>query len=166
MFSTLRKMILLVLGIPFVILGTRFLLDAGQSALVHQASGSWTPITVELVSVEHFSSVDQALGNQTLVDYRYEFEGHTFEGQFSCIGDECPQTDLHLSLRAAQEEKRAVAALINPDDPAQSLLYRNLYMPLFLLKAGVGLFCFLTGSVSVIFGVYLLSGAGAARGRK
>ena len=166
MFSTLRKMILLVLGIPFVILGTRFLLDAGQSALVHQAAASWTPITVELVSVDHFSSEDQALGNQTLVDYRYEFDGRAFEGQFSCIGDECPQTNLHLSLRAAQEEKRPVAALVDPDDPAQSLLYRHLYMPLFLLKAGVGLFCFLTGSVSVIFGVYLLSGAGAAKGGK
>jgi len=166
MFSTLRKMILLVLGIPFVILGTRFLLDAGQSALVHQAAASWTPITVELVSVDHFSSEDQALGNQTLVDYRYEFEGRAFEGQFSCIGDECPQTDLHLSLRAAQEEKRPVAALVDPDDHAHSLLYRNLYMPLFLLKAGVGLFCFLTGSVAVIFGVYLLSGAGATKGVK
>jgi hypothetical protein len=39
-------------------------------------------------------------------------------------------------------------------------------MPLFLLRAGAGLFCFLTGSVSVIFGVYLLSGAGARKGGK
>ncbi len=166
MFSTLRKMILLVLGIPFVILGTRFLLDAGQTALIHQAAESWTPITVELVSVDHFSSADQALGNQTLVNYRYDFGGLSYDGQFSCIGDECPQTSLHLTLKAAQEENRPVAALVNPDKPAQSLLYRNLYMPLFLLKAGVGLFCFLTGCVAVIFGVYLLSGAGAARGSK
>jgi hypothetical protein len=99
MFSTLRKLILLVLGIPFVILGTRFLLDAGQSYMIHHAAASWTPMTVELVSVEHFSSVDQALGNQTLVHYRYEFKGQPFEGQFSCIGDECPQTDLHLSCK-------------------------------------------------------------------
>jgi hypothetical protein len=160
MFSTLRKLILLVLGIPFVILGTRFLLDAGQSYMIHRAAASWTPMTVELVSVEHFSSVDQALGNQTLVHYLYEFEGQPFEGQFSCIGDECPQTDLHLSLQAAKDENRPVAAFVNPGKPEQSLLYRHLYMPLFLLKAGVGLFCFLTGSVAVIFGVYLLSGAG------
>ena len=166
MFPTLRKLILLVLGIPFVILGTRFLLDAGQSALIHFAAESWKPITVEVLSVEHFSSADQALGNQTAVRYQYEFEGQALEGQFSCIGDECPQTDLHQSLRAAQDEKRPVAALVNPDNPAQSLLYRHLYMPLFLLKAGVGLFCFLTGSVSVIFGVYLLSGASAAKGGK
>ena len=59
-----------------------------------------------------------------------------------------------------------MAALVDPDDHAHSLLYRNLYMPLFLLKAGVGLFCFLTGSVAVIFGVYLLSGAGATKGAK
>lgn len=160
MFSTLRKLILLALGIPFVILGTRFLLDAGQSYLTHQAAASWTPLTVEIVSVDQFSSADQALGNQTLVHYRYQFQGQPFEGQFSCIGDECPQTNLHLSLQAAKDENRPVAAFVNPDKPAQSLLYRHLYMPLFLLKAGVGLFCFLTGSVAVIFGVYLLSGAG------
>lgn len=160
MFSTLRKLILLALGIPFVILGTRFLLDAGQSYLTHQAAASWTPLTVEIVSVDQFSSADQALGNQTLVHYRYQFQGQPFEGQFSCIGDECPQTNLHQSLLAAKDENRPVAAFVNPDKPAQSLLYRHLSMPLFLLKAGVGLFCFLTGSVAVIFGVYLLSGAG------
>jgi hypothetical protein len=164
MFSTLRKCILLVLGIPFVILGTRFLLDSGQSALVHFSSKFWLPITAELTFVENFSSEDQMLGNQTVVRYQYEFAGQSHEGQFSCIGDECPQTG--LTLRAAQAENRPVAVLVNPDAPAQSLLYRHLYLPLFLLKAGVGLFCFLTGSAAVIFGVYILSGPGAKREAK
>ena len=160
MFPTLRKLILLILGIPFVIVGTRFLLDAGESALTYQSAKSWTARNAVLVAVDHFSSVDQALGNQTVVRYQYEFDGQNHEGQFSCIGDECPQPDLHLSLRAAQAENRTVAALVNPEKPGQSVLYRHLYMPLFLLKAGAGLFCFLTGTVAVIFGVYLLRGTG------
>lgn len=165
MSSTLRKLILLVLGIPFVILGTRFLLDAGQSLWTHLAAESWRPHNAEVVSVEQFVSADQAMGNQTVVRYRYEFEGQSHDGQFSCIGDECP-TDLRPTLLAAQEKNRPVAALVNPDKPTQSLLYRRLYMPLFLLKAGAGLFCFLTGCVAVIFGVYLLTGPGATKGAK
>ena len=163
MFSNLRKLVLLVLGIPFVILGTRFLLDAGQSFLTWRAAASWIPQTARVLGVEHFTGTDQALGNQTVVRYAYESGGQAFEGQFSCIGDECPLPDLHTAMRAAQTENRDVAVLVDPGEPSRSVLFRHLHMPLFLLKAGVGLFCFLTGSVSVIFGVYLLSGQGARR---
>ncbi len=166
MFSSFRKLILLILGIPFVILGTRFLLDAGASALTYWSAESWAPKNAALVAVDHFSSVDQALGNQTVVRYQYEINGQKHEGQFSCIGDECPQPDLHLALQAAQAQNRTVAALVNPGKPEESVLYRHLYMPLFLLKAGAGLFCFLTGSVAVIFGVYLLRGPGATKESK
>ena len=164
MFPTLRKLILLVLGIPFVILGTRFLLDAGQSYLTWRAAESWLPQSAKVLDVEHYTGSDQALGNQTVVRYAYEFEGQRHEGQFSCIGEECPLPDLHTAMRAAQDARRDVAVLVDPGRPDRSLLYRNLHMPLFLLKVGVGLFCFLTGSFAVIFGVYLLSGQGARKG--
>lgn len=163
MLSSLRKLILVVLGIPFVILGTRFLLDTGQTILTHRSASSWTATNAALLAVDHFSSADQALGNQTVIRYRYESGGQTYEGQYSCIGDECPQADLHLVLQSAQAESRNVAVLVDPDRPQRSLLYRHLYMPLFLLKAGAGLFCFLTGSVAVVFGVYLLRGPVPAR---
>ncbi len=166
MFPNLRKLILVVLGIPFVILGTRFLLDAGESLLTWSAADSWTPRSGQITAVEHYSGADQALGNQTVVRYSYEYDGLRHDGTFSCIGDECPAQDLHLTLEAAREQKRDVAVLVNPDKPERSVLYRHLYMPLFLLKAGAGLFCFLTGSVSVVFGVYLLSGAGARKEEK
>lgn len=166
MLPNLRKLILLVLGIPFVILGTRFLLDAGESFLTFRAAESWSPQNARILAVDHFTSADQALGSQTVVRYAYEFEGQRHEGQFSCIGDECPLPDLHTALRAAQDENRDVAVLVDPGKPSRSVLYRHLHMPLFLLKAGVGLFCFLTGSFAVIFGVYLLSGPGARKGGK
>ena len=163
MFSTLRKLILLLLGIPFVILGTRFLLDAGQSYLTYRAAEAWTPQSARITAVEHISGPDQALGNQTVARYAYEFGGTAYEGSYSCIGDECPQPDLHVTLRAAQAENRAVAVLVDPDRPGRSLLFRHLHPPLLLLKTGAGLFCFATGSVAVIFGVYLLSGQGGRR---
>jgi hypothetical protein len=166
MFPTLRKLVLVVLGIPFVILGTRLLLDAGGSLLTWNMTDSWTPHSGRVTSVEHYSGDDQALGNQTVVHYSYEYGGVRHEGTYSCVGDECPAPDLRQSMEAAREAERDVAVLVDPDQPARSVLYRNLYMPLFLLRAGAGLFCFLTGSVSVIFGVYLLSGAGARKGGK
>lgn len=163
MFSILRKLLLLVLGIPFVMLGTRFLLDAGESALTHHFAASWKPHAATIASVEHFSSNDQALGNQTVARYHYEHGGRTYTGEYSCIGEECPQPDLHRSLQTAQDESRPVTILVNPESPEQSLLFRHLHLPLFLLKAGAGLFCFFTGAVAVIFGVYLLHGPGAKK---
>lgn len=163
MFSSLRKLLLVALGIPFVILGTRFLLDVGQTALIHWSAADWTAANATLVAVDHHSGADQALGNQTAVRYRYESGGQSLEGQYSCIGEECPQPDLHLALRAAQAGGRNVAVLVDPANPERSLLYRHLHLPLFLLKAGAGLFCFLTGSVAVIFGVYLLGGSPSGR---
>ena len=163
MFSTLRKLLLLFLGIPFVILGTRFLLDAGSALLTFNSAEQWNQVSTTLVSVDNYSNADQALGNQTVVRYQYVFEGKSFEGQYSCIGDECPRPDLPLVLQSAVNEKKSITALVNPKRPDESLLYRHLYMPLLLLKSGVGLFCFLTGSIAVIFGVYLLRGPGASR---
>lgn len=157
MFATARKILLLVLGIPFVILGTRFLLDAGKSAYVYWSAASWYPRDAGVLGVDLFSSDDQALGNQTVARYRYEFRGSTYDGLFSCIGDECPE-NLHADLKAAQQENRTVTTLVNPGRPDQSVLFRHLHVPLLLLKVGAGLFCFFTGSVAVIFGVYLLRG--------
>lgn len=163
MLSTLRKLLLLLLGIPFVILGTRFLLDAGQGYLTYRAAESWSPQSGRILAVEHLTDADQALGNQTVASYAYDFGGRTYEGRYSCIGDECPQPDLPATLRAAQSGNRAVAVLVDPDRPERSVLYRQLHLPLFLLKTGAGLFCFATGSVAVTFGVYLLSGQGGRR---
>ena len=166
MFPNLRKLILVIMGIPFVILGTRLLLDAGESLLTWKAADSWEARSGRITAVEHYSGADQALGNQTVIRYSYEYDGQGHDGVFSCIGDECPAPDLHLTLETVRAEGRDVAVLVDPEKPEKSVLYRHLHMPLFLLKAGAGLFCFLTGSVSVTFGVYLLSGAGARKEEK
>ena len=158
MSALFRKLLLLVLGIPFVMIGTRFLLDAAESAYTYQASADWKTGKATLDSVERFSSGDQAFGNQTLVRYQYEMDGQIFSGQFSCVGDECPQENLYETLRMSKEQNNSVAVLINPKTPQDSLLFRNLALPMLFLKVGVGLFCFLTGSAAVIFGVYLLRG--------
>lgn len=163
MSSRLRKLILLILGIPFVILGSRFLLDIGETLITHQAAASWTPQQATLIAIEYFSNQDQALGDQIIAKYEYEVDQKSFQGQFSCIGKECPESNLQHKLTATQNENQPVTILVNPNKPEQSLLYRHLHMPLILLKTGVGLFCFLTGTAAVIFGVYLLYGPGASK---
>lgn len=161
MFSRLRKLVLLVLGVPFVIVGTRFLLDVGETLITYQAAQSWMPHQATLTSVEHFFSQDQVLGNQTIASYQYIVGDEEFGGQFSCIGAECPDAHFFQSLAGAHNEDRQVTILVNPQKPEQSMLYRHLHLPLIFLKTGVGLFCFLTGTAAVIFGVYLLYGPGA-----
>lgn len=110
MSALFRKLLLLVLGIPFVMIGTRFLLDAAESAYTYQASADWKTGKATLDSVERFSSGDQAFGNQTLVRYQYEMDGQIFSGQFSC--DECPQENLYETLRMSKEQNNSVAVLI------------------------------------------------------
>lgn len=164
MSRSFRKLLLVILGIPFVIVGTRFLLDAGQTWLTDRAASSWTPVPMHLVSVDTYTSADQALGNQTVIRYSYTVEGRSYDGQYSCIGDECPQA-LMNSVITARDSGRTVTGLIDPASPDRSLLYRYLHMPLMLLRIGAGIFCFATGSAAVIFGVYLLSGQNVRGGR-
>ena len=79
---------------------------------------------------------------------------------YSCVGEECPRADLYEVLQRLHDGNHPVDVLVDPDRPERSLLYRHLHMPLFLMRSGVGLFCFLTGGASVVFGVYLLCGPG------
>lgn len=160
MFRGLHKWLLLIFGIPFVMLGTRLLLDATETVLTHQSAASWRAGEAQLLSVERFSGADQTLGNQTVIRYLYANANQEHEGVYSCVGEECPQADLYEVLRQTHAENRPVTVLIDPKKPERSLLYRHFHMPLFLMKAGVGLFCFFTGSAAVIFGVYLLFGPG------
>jgi hypothetical protein len=157
-FRSLHKWMLLIFGIPFVMIGTRLLLDAAETALIHQAAASWSVGEAQLVSVEQFSGADQTLGEQTVARYQYAAAGQKHEGAYSCVGKECPQADLYAVLQRTQAENRTMAVLIDPKKPERSLLYRHFHMPLFLMKVGLGLFCFLTGCAAVIFGTYLLFG--------
>lgn len=160
MLKSLRKWLLLALGIPFVMIGTRLILDAGQTALTHQAATSWRAGEARILSVERFSGADQAIGSQTVVRYQYTAHGQDYEGSYSCVGEECPRADLYEVLQRLHDANHPVPVLMDPDRPERSLLYRHLHMPLFLMRAGVGLFCFLTGGAAVVFGVYLLCGPG------
>lgn len=160
MIRILRNWLLLALGVPFVMIGTRLLLDAGQTVLTHRAAASWSIGEALILSVKRFSDADQPLGNQTVIRYRYDAGGQTYEGLYSCIGEECPRPDLYETLQRPHEENRAVAVLVDPRKPERSLLYRHLHTPFLLMKAGLGLFCFFTGGAAVIFGAYLLFGPG------
>lgn len=160
MLRSLRKWLLLALGIPFVMIGMRLILDAGQTALTHQAATSWQAGEARILSVERFSGADQAIGSQTVVRYQYTANGRDYEGSYSCVGEECPRADLYEVLQRLHDGNHPVDVLVDPDRPERSLLYRHLHMPLFLMRSGVGLFCFLTGGASVVFGVYLLCGPG------
>lgn len=156
MFATSRKLLLLVLGLPFVILGARFLVDSADTALVYWSSGSWTRVEGTLVSVDRVTDPDQAWGNQTSVRYRYDVDGQTREGTAICAARECPDPEIFDTLRAALDANQAVPVLVNTNRPDRAMLYRHLHPPYFLLNLSVGLFCLFTGGSAVAFGIHML----------
>ena len=156
MFATLRKLLLLILGLPFVLLGARFLVDSASTALTHWSSASWTQVEGSLVSVERVTDQDQAWGNQTLVLYHYDLDGRSHEGTAICATRECPDPGVFDTLRAALDANRTVPVLVDPDRPERAVLYRHLHLPYFLLNLSVGLFCLFTGGSAAAFGIHML----------
>jgi hypothetical protein len=156
MFATLRKLLLLVLGLPFVFLGARFLMDSADTALTHWSSASWTQTTATLISVERTSDPDQAWGNQTSVRYDYGVNGQSHEGAAICAAMQCPDPDVFETLRAALDANRTVPVLVDPRNPDRAILYRHLHLPYFLLNLSVGLFCLFTGGSAAAFGIHML----------
>ncbi len=156
MFATLRKLLLLILGLPFVLLGARFLVDSASTALTHWSSASWTRVEGSLVSVERVTNQDQAWGNQTVVLYRYDMDGQTHEGTAICAARECPDPVVFDTLRAALDANRTVPVLVDPNRPERAVLYRHLHPPYFLLNLSVGLFCLFTGGSAAAFGIHML----------
>lgn len=156
MFATARKLLLLVLGLPFVLLGGRFLIDSADTALTHWSSATWQQVQGTLVAVDRVSGPDQAWGNQTSVRYRYEVEGQAHEGTAICTARECPDQTVFEPLRAAFEANRTVAVLVDPDRADRAILYRHPHLPYFLLNLSVGLFCLFTGGSATAFGIHML----------
>lgn len=156
MFTTLRKLLLLVLGLPFVLLGSRFLIDTANTALIHWSSTSWTQTTATLISVDRLGDPDQAWGNQTSVRYRYDLNGQSFENSAICAANACPDPEMFEILRAVLDSNRTMPVLVDPSRPDRAMLYRHLHLPYFLLNLSVGLFCLFTGGSAVAFGIHML----------
>lgn len=156
MFATFRKLLLLVLGIPFLLLGIHFLAGVSSVAWSYWQSSAWTQTQALLLDVTQISDPDQAWGNQTLVRYEYALDGGVHSGTRICPSEDCPQADLFTSLSAAHERGEPVPVWVNPNDPKKTFLFRHLHVPHLLLNLSVGLFCLFTGGSAVAFGIYML----------
>lgn len=156
MFALARKLLLLVLGLPFVILGARFLFDSTNTALTHWSSATWPTTTGKLLFVEQHADQDQAWGNQTVVRYHYEVDGEIFTGTALCAAQACPDQTIFDQLYTDWINNQGVPVLVHPTRPAQAMLYRHLHLPYFLLNLSVGLFCLFTGGSALIFALYML----------
>lgn len=156
MFATFRKLLLLFLGIPFLLLGFRFVADVGAVAWTYWQSADWPQTQALLLDVTQVSNPDQAWGNQTIVRYEYAVQGEVHAGTRICPSTDCPQPDLFATLRTALERGEPVPAWVNPDAPHTAFLFRHLHVPHLLLNLSVGLFCLFTGGSAVAFGIYML----------
>ena len=149
--------IMVLFALPFAGVSLGFLfLSILPSLSEWQSMKSWPQTDAYLLHV----SLDEHRGDDSTTyeaqaRYRYEFNGNTYEGERVAImggadniGDF--QQNLSRELIRAQRAQRPVTVWVNPDDPADAVLNREMRWELFGFKmifvvvfgiVGIGLLC-------------------------
>jgi hypothetical protein len=149
---------LALFALPFAAVGVGAFIWVGLTLLDWRAASGWVEVRAELISVELEEHVDEdSTTYQTTATYRYGYAGQTHTGHRVAIdtgsdniGDF--QQQLHSELRTAYDRGAPVLAYVDPDEPANAVLNRELRAGLLALK---GVFALVFGGV----GFGLLVGA-------
>lgn len=154
MFATLRKVLLVLLGAPFLLLGGKLVLDASQTTLTYWSAASWETVEGRLTQVERIHDPDW--GDRMDIRYTYAYGGQTRESSTICPSPDCPEPEIFNVLNATLADARPLPVLVNPRRPDQALLFRHLHLPFLLLRFSSGLFCLFTGGSATAFGLLML----------
>jgi len=116
------------------------------------------PCTVLEAELESHSDSDGGTTYEATARYRYTFDGREYTGTRVALDSGADnigsfQQDAHDELSKHRQEQRPFRCFVNPEDPAQSVLYRELrfgllaFKMLFALVFGGAGFGLLVGSV-------------------
>jgi hypothetical protein len=151
---------LALFALPFAAVGVGALIWAVSTLLDWRAASGWVEVPAQLVSLElQEHDGDDSTTYETTATYRYDYAGQTYtSGRVAIdsgadnIGDF--QHRLYHALRAAQERGAPVTAYVDPEEPANAVLNRELRAGLLALK---GVFAVLFGIVGfgLLFGARL-----------
>ncbi|GAB1410647.1 hypothetical protein MASR1M90_18010 [Desulfovibrionales bacterium] len=166
MFATFRKLLLLILGVPFVLLGISYLVDGSTILWTYWQSGHWVQTQALIAEVSEITHADQLWGSQTLVVYDYSANGELYSGTRICPFPDCPDQEIYATLRTAHETGGSVTVWVNPTAPERALLFRHMHVGHLLLVWSIGLFCLFTGGSATAFGIYMLRAQSARPGEK
>jgi len=131
---------LVLFALPFAAVGVGAFVWATATLLDWQAASGWVEVPAELVSVElEEHDGDDATTYETTATFRYDYAGQTHTGTRVAIttgpdniGDF--QRRLYYELHAAHESGAPVMAYVDPTEPANAVLNRDLRGGLLALK--------------------------------
>jgi len=149
---------LALFALPFAAVGVGAFVWAGKTLIDWSAASGWVEVSAEIVSVdlEQHDDDDGATTYKTTATYRYDYAGQTHTSHRVAIdfgsdniGDF--QQRLYYELRGARERGAPVKAYVDPNEPANAVLNRELRVGLLAIK---GVFALLFGGVGfgLLFG--------------
>jgi hypothetical protein len=153
----------MLFAIPFAAVGVGMAGCTGHNVLEFHRMQAWVEVPAEIIEakleIDHDS--DSGKAYRATAKYKYQFNGvqHVgdrvaLHGGSDNVGDF--QNTAYAEIKRHLDRKQPFRCFVNPDDPAQAVLYRNLRWEMMLFNTAFG--C-IFGSV----GFGLLAGAVFAR---
>jgi hypothetical protein len=154
----------MLFALPFAAVGSGALVWSLKDVLAWQRMSAWTAVSAQVLDVElEEHDGDDSTTYETTATYRYNYSGRDYTSDRVAIGSGADnigdfQRDLYWRLRTAQESGSPVTAYVDPANPSDAVLNRDLRWGLLVFK---GMFALVFG----IVGFGLLFGAVLGRNR-
>ena len=149
---------LALFALPFAAVGVGAFVWAGKTLLDWRAASGWAAVPAEIVNVEleEHEDDDGATTYKTTATYRYDYAGQTHTGHRVAIdfgsdniGDF--QQRIYYELRGAHGRGAPITAYVDPNEPANAVLNRELRVGLLAIK-GVFALVFGGAGFGLLFG--------------
>ena len=151
---------LVLFSLPFAAVGVGIAIWLAISVLKSHAMQSWVEVPAEITRAELQSHRSHKGGvtYEAVADYRYQFNGQPFAGNHVSLlsgSDNIGsfQHDAYAELKSHLDRHQPFRCFVNPSNPADSILYRNLrwemltFLTAFACVFGAVGFALLTGAV-------------------
>lgn len=150
----------LILGLFFVLVGTPILIWGLYYWKLYYNAGSWKRIPAQIMTVElKTSSSSSGNGNTYSVkcSYHYMFNNRRYVGnRVGIVGGSSDDYSFHQEryrlLKGHMDAHEPFPALVNPEDPQQSILFRETGLIMYILPP-FGLCFFLAGGILIAIGL-------------
>ena len=148
---------LMLFALPFAAVGVGALYFAASNVLTWQRMTAWTAVPAEILTTNLEEHRDEdSTTHKATATYRYTFGGRDYVGNRAAISNSADnlgdfQQNLYAELRSAHARGKSVTAYVDPENPADATLNRDLRWPLLAMQV---LFALVFGGVGfgLLFG--------------
>jgi hypothetical protein len=129
---------LILFALPFAAGGILCLVGVGFDLWTWQSAQRWVETPAEILESELKTKHDDGVTYSVVARYRYDFDGRTYEGDRVVLHEGGDSGDYNRDRATALEGFRKAGVktvcFVNPRDPEQAMLYRDLRRGLLGLK--------------------------------